>query len=700
MANEAELLYRIKVDAAQAISQMERASTAIQTVQRSAQASGAGFSGMQRGIQNASYQMQDFIVQVTGGQDAVRAFGQQAPQLLGSFGAVGAAVGVVAALIPVAVAAYKELAKAADDLETASKKAETAISDLKTSINFETRKSLDPLIESIKEGDQQTREWIVSTEELKLSMARLSVIDLRTSLVEGIKEGVKQLGIFKGAWYEFQASISKSKAAEAQGSRSLTAGNNVTSTETLASAYGIKESELKAVEDLVANFKVGTGDATAINDALKSITDRAKNNVPEVKAWAASLAKVVEQYEVLNRSILGRDAALNRVRSGNFTTVSGEDKEAKEAEAARRKAEADARAAGKQAAADLQAYNKTMADLEATQGALELRNKQLTDSGRDYLVVFERVSDATKQRLKLEEQYAADTTKYTQAQYEKLRSQLQENEALEKNNFLQEEANKFIDKSLTAKESYAQSQERLNYLLQQGAITQKEFDKAMAGAAEQYTKSEAALSQITVALGSAFSDAILNGKSFQDVLSGLAKTIAQVVIQTMVVLPLIKQLQAVAGTLFGGGGGGASGGAIETGSMLGPNSPGFADGAAFGGGNVIPFARGGVVTHPTFFPMANGRGLMAEAGPEAVMPLRRGADGKLGVAAGGAGGGNTQVIINNQSGGEVETQERQDPNGTKVIEVLIKKVMGDSISRGEFDRTLGSSFGLRRMGAR
>jgi phage-related minor tail protein len=82
------------------------------------------------------------------------------------------------------------------------------------------------------------------------------------------------------------------------------------------------------------------------------------------------------------------------------------------------------------------------------------------------------------------------------------------------------------------------------------------------------------------------------------------------------------------------------------------------------------------------------------------MPLRRGADGKLGVAAGGAGGGNTQVIINNQSGGQVETQERQDPNGTKIIEVLIKKVMGDSIGRGDFDKTFGSTYGLRRQGAR
>jgi hypothetical protein len=59
---------------------------------------------------------------------------------------------------------------------------------------------------------------------------------------------------------------------------------------------------------------------------------------------------------------------------------------------------------------------------------------------------------------------------------------------------------------------------------------------------------------------------------------------------------------------------------------------GFANGGVFSGGGVIPFADGGVVTRPTLFPMAGGRtGLMGEAGEEAIIPLRRGRDGRLGV---------------------------------------------------------------------
>ncbi|MCJ2033279.1 phage tail tape measure protein [Methylobacterium sp. J-068] len=62
----------------------------------------------------------------------------------------------------------------------------------------------------------------------------------------------------------------------------------------------------------------------------------------------------------------------------------------------------------------------------------------------------------------------------------------------------------------------------------------------------------------------------------------------------------------------------------------------FARGGILSQGRVRPFAAGGVVAAPTYFPMRDGLGLMGEAGPEAILPLTRGSDGRLGVAAGGA----------------------------------------------------------------
>ncbi|WP_414897706.1 phage tail tape measure protein [Rhodovulum sp. YEN HP10] len=79
--------------------------------------------------------------------------------------------------------------------------------------------------------------------------------------------------------------------------------------------------------------------------------------------------------------------------------------------------------------------------------------------------------------------------------------------------------------------------------------------------------------------------------------------------------------------MFGGAGAGASGGTTKS-----------ALGNIFEGGRVRAFAAGGVVDRPTFFPMRGGStGLMGEAGPEAILPLTRLGNGKLGVASVGGG---------------------------------------------------------------
>lgn len=89
-----------------------------------------------------------------------------------------------------------------------------------------------------------------------------------------------------------------------------------------------------------------------------------------------------------------------------------------------------------------------------------------------------------------------------------------------------------------------------------------------------------------------------------------------------------------------------------------------------------------IVDRPTFFKFARGSGLMGEAGPEAIMPLRRGSDGKLGVSMHGpSGGSGVTVNVINNAGAAVQTQERREADGSISIDVLVDRVVAEKLSR-------------------
>lgn len=127
-----------------------------------------------------------------------------------------------------------------------------------------------------------------------------------------------------------------------------------------------------------------------------------------------------------------------------------------------------------------------------------------------------------------------------------------------------------------------------------------------------------------------------------------------------------------------------------------------ANGNVFSPIGLHAFADGGIVSQPTLFPFAGGMGLMGEAGPEAIMPLRRNSSGQLGVMAATGGGGSDRpgVIINNYNGGEV--RERTAADGSTVVDIypalqaqLARDVAG---GQGNLGSAIQERFGVHQNG--
>lgn len=157
------------------------------------------------------------------------------------------------------------------------------------------------------------------------------------------------------------------------------------------------------------------------------------------------------------------------------------------------------------------------------------------------------------------------------------------------------------------------------------------------------------------AMTSAFTSSVIGGKQFDDVLKTLALRISDMALKAALA-PITQGLASGISGLFSGlfGGGGL--------------------GTVAASGAIKPFASGGVIGTPTYFPLApGGLGLAGEAGPEAIVPLARGPDGRLGVAAAQAGG-TAQVTIN------IATP---DPASFRGSEVYLTGQIARAVARGQ-----------------
>ena len=135
-------------------------------------------------------------------------------------------------------------------------------------------------------------------------------------------------------------------------------------------------------------------------------------------------------------------------------------------------------------------------------------------------------------------------------------------------------------------------------------------------------------------LSRAFNTGTADGKRLDTALSSLGRTLTNAAMRAAM-RPLQSTLKKGFESLF-----------KSMFDLGGSSATAFAKGGVLSRGMVRPFASGGVVAAPTYFPLGRGLGVMGERGAEAIMPLARGADGRLGVAAAGASARPIAVTVN------------------------------------------------------
>jgi lambda family phage tail tape measure protein len=343
--------------------------------------------------------------------------------------------------------------------------------------------------------------------------------------------------------------------------------------------------------------------------------------------------------------------------------------------------------------------------------ALKQQNKELSDSNalqtlRNRLTL-EGVSPAL---IELEERLLGNRQKQNEAQA-KYNTLI----ANEKDPATRAE----LTNSLAQQNEFYAEQARL---LRDAAAAKETFDKAMRTrqderiglglreGAEAYVQSIGTMREATAQLAQTgikgvedaiFSLVTTGTANFREFAASILRDTARMIIQQMVLRSIMQIIGAIAP-------GGSPASALVPGMPFNPASiPGmaFGYGGVFAKNNVVPFAlggtfprnvtayaMGGIVDKPTLFPFANGGagrlGLMGEAGPEAIMPLRRLPSGRLGVEAGGAG---TGVVVNVNVDAKGTAVESDQSNGQALGAVVGAAVRAEIVQQQRPGGLLDSS---------
>ncbi|WP_320176623.1 hypothetical protein [Roseovarius pacificus] len=590
-----------------------------------------GLRGMRGGIQNVAFQVGDFATQVGAGTSASIALGQQLPQLLGGFGALGAVLGAVVAIgVPLA-ASMLDLGEGSETLKDKIEDLEEAVNDYRSAADNAIIPT-DDLVEKYGTATTAAREFLTALQEI----GRVTAEEALAATIDNLTTKFGELNNTENTPLEMIAGVTELKKTIDTMSKAL----DISKAEARELADGLRDlaaadgpaAQVRAADRLQERLIAVLGPYDDMNTAQRDFYQ----SVVETGETASELVGTTDQVEGNIRSAADEAARLSGNVSGiDFNAAIVAANELAEslgvsAELARmiQNTQSPTGPAGllpptgggsiDNGPGNTYGQGLTVDDIDLP-GALPLpkpTRKSRKSGGGGSKSKKPGLFEGTEKQIEALKQQIELIGKTT--------SEVAELKA--KWDLLAEAKERGLDldaRQVATGETLSEQIERQAASV--GNLT-KQYEEAEAQAAffdnQQQQLKEGLL------------DAIVEGENFAGVLEDVAKSLAKAALQAA-----LFGDGPLSGMFGGGGGGGLLG-------WLFPN----AKGNAFDGGRVTAFAKGGVVSQPTVFPMANGAGLMGEAGPEAVMPLARLANGRLGVEArGGGSGGDTFNIYQSMS---------------------------------------------------
>lgn len=686
-------------------------------IQQAADASAGRFGNLRNVVGQAGFQLQDFAVQVQSGTSALTALSQQGSQFLGVFGTAGAAAGAIltVGILVTQILRGGDATKAWTDALKAQQDAFKNATDAAQS----WRNGLASEAERVVQLRDYYQQLSTERQQFELRAANRDQQTLARRETDLRNEIERALGGIVGS---FQSSLTAARDA--------------------ANAYPRGSAERSAMEDFIANDRdlarmrdaIGAlerfrSEGSLTTDALATLTvtlrslaegndnvsqrlrtatgameqqggpvrelEQAQQQLNErLAALGASAGGAADRLGELQRRIVllrqttlnnptgGLDAEIARIEEragalarGGLPLFEGVQSLQQQQDAARRYAEQAERE-----------FRSGLSGMGADQieAQVERNRVQFIERGMARAAQEAALAAAVEQARERQREAERDARSGARGAAREQRREEREAER-ELNNALRERESVLrsletpYDTYIRRLQELAELQDRLpenerltNDQLQRATDRlQQDLERAERGT----ERVDDTARQLGLTFSSAFEDAIIKGEDFRTVLKGIEADIARIIIRKAITEPMANAFNGIDfGKIFTSIFSGSSGGGVKTVA---------ANGQVFLGGNVVPFARGGIFDTPTFFPMAGGgTGLMGEAGPEAIMPLRRDASGRLGVAAQGGGGNSMSFSINIDARGADAGVEQRIRVGMAMAVQEAQRQFAANINRG------------------